>query len=148
MRKCRLTRRPQLVTKGVPLFWNKSHTFPAWTCVQTMTCIAASQDFDPCRSQSGLVYLTWTTLWFQPGYIWAVEEAAASYTFQTLSCTTALRLLVHEFGTEPRRYAYSRAPTVSLFCISLYDVNSSDWTVKNCVQCLTVQSLCFGYGGA
>ena len=26
------------------------------------------------------------------------------------------------------------------YCISLYDVNSSDWTVKNCGQCLTVQS--------
>jgi len=85
----RLPRRPQLVTKGVPLLWNKSHTFPAWAYAQTMNSLAAIQDFDPCRSQSGLVYLTWTTLWFQPGYTWAVEEAAASHTFR-------------RSGTEPR----------------------------------------------
>jgi len=55
-------------------------------------------------------------------------------------------------STELRCVAYSRNINNVVICISLYDVNSSDWTVKNCAQCLTVQSsvsyVDLGIGGA
>ena len=81
-----------------------------------MNSLAAAQDFDPCRSQSGLVYLTWTTLLFQSADAWTVEEATVSY------ARCQAEALQHR--TEVSR---SRADTGSVvICISLYDVNDGD----------------------
>ena len=68
----------------------------------------------------GLVYLTWTTRSFQDADARLTEETVA----QTLASTL-------RYQHKPEIFALLGETKQCCYCISLYDVNSSDWTAKH-----------------
>ncbi len=129
--------RQRKLVRNRHLILNQKHTFPHSIKEPHVGEVPRKIEYlmsNPC-GLLGLVYLTWTTLFVSAGR----RMAGRGNNPVIRSHWTEVR------RTKLRSSTYLwRSNSVDI-CISLYDVNSSNWTVKNCKQCLTVKS---GYGGA